>query len=204
MHRLAAAAVVLAVAAAATAAAADEDPAFEKAKTNASPTDGLSTFLTKFVGTCTKESGPGCTKAVEEYRKQTRGKKLYLSLDDGAAVLAIGDKGDSSGEFTLNVTPFFAGGEFALTAGAPSRTDAAGNPVMPLMRVSAKAPDGDVDRLARMLAAHQVRVEVVFTPEGTWSLSKKGGDTIQGVKAKLLALRVSMARTGETVAVWTR
>ena len=203
MHRLAAAAVVLSVAAAATAAA-DEDPAFEKAKANASPTDGLSTFLTRFVGTCTKESGPGCVKAAEEYRRQTRGKKLYLSLDDGAPVLAIGDKGDGSGEFTFNVTPFFAGGEFALTAGAPSRTDAAGNPVMPLMRVGGKAPDGDVDRLARMLAAHQVRVEVVFTPEGTWSLSRKGGGAIQGVKAKLLALRVSMARTGETVAVWTR
>ena len=184
------------------AALADEDPVFEKAKSGAAPTEGLSTFLTKYIGTCTQESGPGCAKAAEDYRKQHRGKKLYLSLDDGAPALAIGGKGDS-GEVTFNVTPFFAGGEFALTSGAPSRTDAAGNPVMPLLRVSGQAPDGDVDRLARMLSAHQVRLEVVFSPEGTWNLSKKGGGAIQGVKAKLVALRISMARTGETVAVWT-
>jgi hypothetical protein len=199
VHRLAA--VVLAVAAAA--AAAEDDPVFEKAKSGASPTEGLSTFLTKFVGTCTKESGPQCAKAAEEYRHQTRGKKLYLSIDDAAAIVAIGGTGDG-GEVVLNVTPFFAGGEFALTQGAPSRTDAAGNPVMPLIRVKGTAPDGDVDRLGRMLSAHQVRIEVVFAPEGTWTLAKKGGGNIQGVKAKLLALRVSMARTGDTVAVWTR
>jgi hypothetical protein len=187
--------------AAATAAA--EDDAFDKAKSGSVPTEGgLSTFLSKFVGAC-EEGGPPCKKAAEEYRRQNKGKKLYLSLDDGASMLAVGEKG-ADGELVMNVTPFFAGGEFALTSGAPSRTDAAGNPVMPLMRVNGKAPDGDVDRLARMLSMHQLKVEVVFSPEGTWSLSKKGGGTIQGVKAKLLALRVSMARTGETVAVWTR
>jgi hypothetical protein len=192
----------LALAAAAATAFADEDPAFEKAKSGASTTDGLSTFLTKFVGTCTKESGPQCTKAADEYRRSVKGKKLYLAIEDATPVVAIGGKNDD-GEVTLNVTPFFAGGEYALTSGAPSRTDAAGNPVMPLIRVSGKAPDGDVDRLARMLSAHQLRIEVVFSPEGTWSLSKKGGDAIQGVKARIQALRVSMARTGETVAVWT-
>lgn len=198
MHRLAA--VALAVAAA-TAAAQDE--AFEKAKAGATPTDGLSTFLTKFVGDCSDESGPQCKKAAEEYRRQNKGKKLYLSLDDGTSMLAIGSRGDD-GELVFNVTPFFPGGELALTGGAPSRTDAAGNPVMPLLRVNGRAPDGDVDRLARMLSAHQLKLEVVFSPEGTWTLPKKGGGTIQGVKAKLLGLRVSMARTGETVAVWTR
>jgi len=198
VHRLAA--VALAIAAAT--AAAEDDPVFEKAKSGASPTDGLSTFLSKFVGSCTKESGPGCAKAAEEYRRGTKGKKLYLSIDDATPVVAIGGKGDG-GEVVLNVTPFFAGGEYALTSGAPSRTDASGNPVMPLIRVKGTAPDGDVDRLGRMLSAHQVRIEVVFSPESTWTLAKKGGDNIQGVKARLIALRISMARTGDTVAVWT-
>jgi hypothetical protein len=198
VHRLAA----LALAAVAATAAAEDDPAFEKAKSGANPTDGLSTFLTKFVGTCTKESGPSCAKAAEEYRQKNKGKKLYLSIDDATPVVQIGGQG-GDGEVTLNVTPFFSGGEYALTSGAPSRTDAAGNPVMPLLRVHGKAPDGDVDRLARMLGAHQLRIEVVFSPESTWTLSKKGGGSIQGVKAKLLALRVSMARTNDTVAVWT-
>jgi hypothetical protein len=189
------------LAAAAATAAAEDDPAFEKAKSAANPTEGLSTFLTKFVGACPKESGPQCAKAAEEYRHQNKGKRLYLSIDDATPVVQIGGEG-ADGEVTLNVTPFFAGGEYALTSGAPSRTDAGGNPVLPLLRVHGKAPDGDVDRLGRMLAAHQLRIEVVFAPEGTWTLSKKGGGSIQGVKAKLLALRVSMARTGDTVAVW--
>jgi hypothetical protein len=200
VHRFAAAAAAVALAAAVTAAA--EEDAFDKAKAAATPTEGLSTFLTKFVGPCTKESGPQCKKAAEDYRRQSKGKKLYVSIEDAAPIVAIGGKGDG-GEVTLNVTPFFAGGEYALTGGAPGRTDAAGNPVMPLLRVSGTAPDGDVDRLARMLQAHQLKIEVVFSPDSTWSLSKKDGSTIQGVKAKLLALRISMSRTGDTVAVWT-
>jgi uncharacterized protein DUF6066 len=198
VHRL----VAVALAVAAATAVAEDDPAFEKAKNGASPTDGLSTFLSKFVGSCTKESGPQCAKAAEEYRQKTRGKKLYLSIDDATPVLAIGGKGDG-GEVVLNVTPFFAGGEYALTQGAPSRMDASGNPVVSLLRVKGTAPDGDVDRLGRMLAAHQVKMEVVFAPESTWSLTRKGGGAVQGVKAKLLALRISMARTGDTVATWT-
>jgi len=184
------------------AAAAEDDAAFDKAKGGAAPTDGLSTFLTRFVGACTAESGAQCKKAAEEFRRQTKGKKLYLSLDDATPTLSVGSKGED-GELVLNVTPFFSGGEFALTKGAPGRTDAAGNPVMPLLRVNGKAPDGDVDRLARMLSAHQLKMEVVFSPEGTWTLARKGGGSIQGVKARIHALRVSLARSGETVAVWS-
>ncbi|HEU4759544.1 MAG TPA: DUF6066 family protein, partial [Dehalococcoidia bacterium] len=135
MHRLAA----LALAAVAATAAAEDDPVFEKAKSGSTPTEGLSTFLSKYVGSCTKESGPQCAKAADEYRRQNKGKKLYLSLDDATPVVSIGGKGDG-GEVVLNITPFFAGGEYALTSGAPSRTDAAGNPVMPLIRVKGQAP----------------------------------------------------------------
>jgi hypothetical protein len=203
--RLAAAASLALAAAATTASAGEEDPAFEKAKSGAVPPDGgLSTFLAKFVGACAEESGPQCKKAAEDYRKEHKGKKLVMSVEDASPMLSVGGTGSSPGEVVLNLTPFFPGGELALTSGAPSKTDAAGRPVMPLMRVNGKAPDGDVDRLARMLSLHQVKAEVVFSPEGTWSLAKKGGGAIQGVKAKLLALRVSMARSGETVAVWTR
>lgn len=200
MPRFTAIALACLLVTAATAAAQDGD-AFEKAKSGAAPTDGLSTFLRKFVGGCNDESGPQCKKAAEEYRRQNKGKRLYLSLDDATSVLAIGRRGEE-GEVTFNVTPFFSGGELALTGGAPGRTDAAGNPVMPLLRVQGEAPDGDVDRLARMLSAHQLKMEVVFSPEGTWSLARKSGGPIQGVKARLLALRISLARTGETVAVW--
>lgn len=184
-------------------AAGEEDSSFEKAKEGSQPTEGLSTFLAKYVGECTAESGPQCKKAADEYRRQLKGKRLYLSLEDANQMLQVGGRGSEEGAFTMNVTPFFPAGAYALTSGAPKRTDGNGNPVMPLMRVSAHAPDGDVDRLERMVAMRQLRVEVVFTPDGTWSLSKKGGGSIHGVKARLHAMKISMARTGETVAIWT-
>jgi hypothetical protein len=203
MPRIALAAVIVVLV---SAASAEEEPgqAFERARADAHPTEGLTAFLAKYVGECTEESGPQCKKAADEYRRQVKGKRLYLAVEDPGQMLQVGARGGEEGAFTMHLTPFFPAGGYALTSGAPKRTDGRGNPVMPLMRLAARAPDGDVDRLERMLSMRQLRVEVVFTPEGTWSLPRKaGGGPIQGVKARLHAVKISLARTGETVAVWT-
>ncbi len=184
-------------------AAAPTDADFEKVRSASEPVESLSAFLTKYVGECGETGGASCKAAAAEFRKQMGAKKLRFSAPDASSVMQVGERGDGEGDFILQLTPFFAAGGYALTAGAPKRTDRDGNPVLPLMRIHAHAPDGDVDRLARMLRMQQLDMEVVFVPEGTWSLPGKDGKKNQGVKARLVALRVTLARSGETVAVWT-
>jgi hypothetical protein len=183
--------------------AADGEDGFERLRGAAEVIPGLSVFLGKYVGDCPDQAGPDCARAADEYRKKHQGKTLYLSIEDPSPILRVASKGPGEGECILDLTPFFSAAGYALTSGAPRKMDSAGNPVVGLMRVRGQAPDGDVDRLARLISMRQLRLEVLFTPEGTWKLAKKGGGFVQGVKAKLRALRVTMARTGEVVAVWT-
>src|SRR5688572_14501027 len=82
-------------------AAAEEDPAFEKAKAGAETTEGLSTFLTRYVGECSEESGPQCKKTADEYRRQLKGKRLYLAVEDANQMLQVGARGSEEGAFTM-------------------------------------------------------------------------------------------------------
>jgi len=132
--------------------------------------------------------GPQCVKAGR-VSAPDEGQKLVPSIDDATAVVGPRRQGVTAATW-CSTSPVLRRREYALTSGAPSHTDAAGNPVMPLLRVNGKAPDGDVDRLARMLSAHQLRIEVVL-PRRAPEPDQEGGGAIQGVKAKLLALRVS-------------
>jgi hypothetical protein len=43
---------------------------------------------------------------------------------------------------------------------------------------------------------------VVFTPDDVWTLPKKGGGTMKGVKARFDAVLVQVGRTGEVVGTW--
>jgi hypothetical protein len=182
-------------------AAAPSDETFEKLKSEAESTEGLSAFLTKYIGECEDDATGTCKKASDDYRKKFTGKKLYLSAGETAQLLKVGARGEGEGEFTLLLTPFFASSGYAITSGAPSKTDPNGNPITSLMRLEAVAPDGDVDRLGRMISMGQLVVETVFVPQGTWQLRTKTG-VARGVKAKLLSVRVLMARDRQTVAVW--
>ena len=55
---------------------------------------------------------------------------------------------------------------------------------------------------ARMFSIRGVRAQVVFTPQGVWSLPKKGGGKNFGVTARIEAILVTEGRTGEQMGLW--
>ncbi len=90
-----------------------------------------------------------------------------------------------------------------MTHGAPQTTDPNGNPVLPYIRVTAKMPDGwSPPMMARQVGARAFRIQVVFTPQGLWTLPKKGGGALRGVKARFDAVLVQVGRTGDVLGTW--
>ena len=201
--RVAAVAVVLVAAAA----MADVDAKFAKLRDDADPIPSLGSFVGKYVGDCPAAivGGKECASNADQFRKSVTGKKYYMIVtEDSAAMLSMSEMNVREGTFTLNLTPFFAADNFALSHGAPSHTDAQGNPVMSFIRVPSKLPDAwNPGMMDRQVTAKALRVQIVFTPLGIWSLPKKGGGTIKGVKARFDGVLVQVGRTGETVGVWT-
>lgn len=199
-------AVLMLVVAWSAVAQADVDPKFAKVRDSAEALAGLGPFLDKYLGRCGSalEGGAECQRNAETFRRVATGKKYYMIVtEDSGPPLQLGAaSGDS--DFTINLTPFFPGSDSAVTHGAPSKTDANGNPVMPFITLKGTLPDGwNVQMMARQLQSRAMRLQVVFTPLGTWSLPKKGGGTIKGVKARLDAVLVTVGRTGDEVALWT-
>jgi len=182
---------------------ADADAKFAALRDSASPLDGsLSSFLDKYVGDCGDLfEGQSCKKNSQAFRAKVAGKKYYVIIsEESASMLQAGPYNPEKGEYTVLVTPFFPGGGYALTQGAPRKVDGAGNPVMPLIVLHGQLPDGwDPMSFKRLFRNRELRVQLVFTPTGVWSLPKKGGGKLQGVKAKIQGLLVTYARTGDPV-----
>ncbi len=187
-------------------AGADVDPKFAKLRDGSDALSSVGGFVDKYIGDCgpVSEGGADCAKNSENFRKGANGKKFYMILtEESTAVLQMGAFNPSGGEVTFNLTPFFSGSNSAITHGAPSKTDANGNPVMPFLTFKGTLPDGwNVQMMQRQVQSRAMRMQVVFTPLGLWELPKKGGGKIRGVKAKLEAVLVTVGRTGEQVALW--
>jgi len=184
---------------------ADVDPAFAKLRDAAEPIEGLGGFLDKYVGECSDVlAGKSCAEKAKAFRAAANGKKYYMIIgEDSATMISNGPWDMSRGEFIINLTPFFSGGDYALTEGAPKRTDANGNPVMSLIPIRGVAQEGwNQASVARLISTRQLRLQVVFTPLDVWSLPKKGGGKLMGMKAKLNAVLITRGRTGEEVALW--
>jgi hypothetical protein len=179
---------------------------FEKLKTAAQPVGGFGTFMEKYIGECPDPvDGAECRQHAKKFREKASGKKYHLivSEDAAASVLAPGGIDEENGEMTVKVAPMFASGGYALTHGAPKKTDANGNPMVMFVEAAGDIPDGyNAQRLSRLFQQRALRAEVIFTPQGTWTLPKKGGGKWHGVKAKVDAILITMARTGEPVGVW--
>jgi hypothetical protein len=184
---------------------ADVDARFAKLRDGAEALGGIGGFVDKYIGQCGSalQGGGECEKNAEVFRKAATGKKFYMIVtEDSASVLQMGEV-TGQGTFVLNLTPFFAGSDSAITQGAPQRTDANGNPVLPFIRIESTLPEGwNPAMMARQVQARTLRMQVVFTPQGTWSLPKKGGGKVTGVKAKVDAVLVQVGRTGEQVGLW--
>lgn len=185
---------------------ADSDAKFAALRDAASPLDGsLSSFLDKYIGECGDAfEGQTCKKNAADYRGRMEGKKYYVIIsEESASMLRAGPYNPSSGEYTVLVTPFFPGGGYALTQGAPRKVDANGNPVLPLIVLKGTLPDGwDPMSFQRLFRNRELRVQLVFTPTGVWTLPKKGGGKLYGVKTKILGLLVTYARTGDPVGAY--
>lgn len=189
---------------------ADVDPAFARLRDAAQAPgqggaiEGLGAFLDKYVGDCDGTlEGQECRQNAKAFRQSATGKKFYLMVsEDSVTQLAAGPH-DPRGELTLHITPFFPAGGYALTHGAPRKTDGNGNPIIPWLVLRVKTPDdwigGTLERFLRMRA---FRLQLVFTPQDVWTLSKPGGGKIRGVKAKIHAILISNGRTGEELGLW--
>lgn len=185
---------------------ADADPKFVKLRDQAEPLTSVGSFVEKYVGDCASPllGGAECEKNAEIFRRGATNKKFYMIItEDSAGVLQLGEVNVGQGTLTLNLTPFFAGSNSAITHGAPSRTDSNGNPVLPFLRIPSQLPEGwNPGLMARQVQAKALRLQIVFTPQGLWTLPKKGGGSIKGVKARLEAVLVTVGRTGEQVGLW--
>ncbi|MBJ6762693.1 hypothetical protein JGU66_18160 [Myxococcaceae bacterium JPH2] len=184
---------------------ADVDSRFAKLRDESEPLGGLGAFLEKYVGECEGALvDPQCKSQAEAFRKKYQGKRLYMIVtEDDASMLSPGAFNPGTNEYLINITPFFGAGKYALTHGAPKKTDAQGNPVLPLLSVSGTAPEmWNGGTFSRMFSMRGVRAQVVFSPQGVWALPKKGGGKIYGVNARIESILVTEGRTGEQFGLW--
>lgn len=181
------------------------DRRFAQLRDNAEPLASVGAFVDKYVGDCLSPmlGGRDCEKNAEGIRRAANGKKYYLIITEGTSnVLQMGEVDVRSGRFILNLTPFFAGSNSAVTHGAPSKIDANGNVVLPFIRIESVLPDGwNPGMMGRQVQAQALRIQVVFTVLDLWTLPKKGGK-LKGVKARFDAVVVTDGRTGTQVGAW--
>lgn len=185
---------------------ADADPRFAKLRDQAEAMGAVSAFVEKYVGDCASRllGGGECEKNAEIFRQGATGKKFYMIItEETSGVLQMGEVKARNGYFVLNLVPFFAASGSAITHGAPGKTDAQGNPVIPFIRIESQMPEGwNPAMMARQVSSQALRLQIVFTPLGVWSLPKKGGGTMKGVKARFDAVLVSVGRSGDQVGLW--
>lgn len=188
-----------------TLALADVDRRFAQLRDQAEPLGSLSTFLDKYIGECFGMFvGPSCRGDAEAFRKRYEGKKLYMIIgEEAATMLSPGPYQPGSGNYVIQVTPYFPAGSYALSQGVPSQTDTAGNPLLPYIRISGTTPEGwAATDFMRLFSTHQIRAQIVFTPQGVWSLPRKRGGKVLGVAARVEGILLTHSRTGEPLGLW--
>ena len=178
---------------------------FDELRKEAQPFDGgLGDFLELYLGDCgTASNTANCKNRSREFQTQAKGKRFYaLVREDEAGMVGMSESTRSGGDFTIEVTPFFPGSEHALTNAVPKKTDAKGNPVLPVLMIPGTLPGAEtVDDMVRLFKNRGVRLELLFRPEQPWALNKKGGGQLTGLKAKIEAMQVT-SRTGAVLATW--
>lgn len=188
-----------------TLALADVDARFAQLRDQAEALGSLSTFLDKYIGECAGLLiSPSCRSDAEAFRGKYGGRKLYMIVrEEVATMLSPGPYQPGSGNYTIQVVPSFPGGPYALTQGTPTQTDSAGNPLLPLIRITGTTPEGwAATDFLRLFSSRQIRAQIVFTPQGVWTLPRKSGGKAQGVSARVEAILLTYARTGEPLGLW--
>lgn len=187
-------------------AVAEVDARFAQLRDSAEPLVSVSAFVDKYVGDCVSAmlGGSECERNAQAFRRAAHGKKYYVLVTEGTgSVLQMAEMDVRAGRFILNLTPFLAGSSSAITHGAPSRVDASGNLVLPFLRVASTLPDGwSPAMMGRQVQAQGLRLQVVFTVQDLWTLPKKGGGRLRGVKTRFDAVVITDGRTGTQVGAW--
>jgi hypothetical protein len=184
---------------------ADVDPRFARLRDAAEPLGGLSAFLSRYIGQCADVfAAADCRTKADAFRKAYKGKKLYMIIDEDVAnMVSPGPYQPVTGDFVVNILPFFPAGSYALTHGTPKKTNSLGNPILPMLTVSARAPtEWNGQYFARLFTSQMVRVQVVFTPLDIWSLDKPKGGKVLGVAARIEAILLTEGRTGTEMGLW--
>ena len=200
MHGFRAAFAVAIAALAAAGAARAAERGFPAAARGAERLDSLEPFLARYVGRCPDAlERRTCEAHVAEGRRAFAGKTFTVRVPDAAPL--VRPRLEKEG-FLLLVTPFVDGGGLALTNGAPARQDAAGHPIVGLIPIRGKLPPGTMDlEFQSPFRTGAIELEIVFRPERTWKLPRKGErGSLEGVAARFLAIRVLDARTGNEIA----
>jgi hypothetical protein len=181
------------------------DGRFEELRKDAQPFDGgLGEFLELYLGDCGSASNTAnCKNRSRDFQAQAKGKRFYtLVREDEAGMVGMSTSTHGGGDFTIEVTPFFPGAEHALTNAVPKKTDAKGNPILPVLMIPGKLPGIEtVEDMERLFKNRGVRLELLFRPEQPWAVAKKGGGQLTGVKGKLDGIQVT-SRTGAVLATW--
>lgn len=176
------------------------DADFETAARGAERLEGLENFLANYVGHCTDVyERQRCQANVAQVRKAAAGRVFTVRVTDAAGLVRTQRRGDG---IVVLLTPFVDGGGLALTNGAPSRQDAAGRPIVNLVPIPTRVPDGMMDlEWESPFRTGAIDVEIVFRPEKVWKLARRGeAGSYEGVAARFLAVRVLDARTGAPIA----
>jgi hypothetical protein len=177
------------------------DTRYDALRERASPVDSLGPFLERYLGSCRDEaSRADCERRTREVRRDLDRGTYAASVAEHT--LEIVKPQRTARGYRFLVTPFIDGGGIALTHGEPRRQDAEGRPLIPFLVLDGALPEGmDALDLERALRTGRVELEVVFRPEGTWRLRRKGaGAWYEGVKARFLGLRLVESRSGTAIA----
>lgn len=163
--------------------------------------DSLGPFLERYVGSCSHElTRQDCEQNVRDTRRGLDGRSYTASVAERTVDIVRTERTRTGYRFV--VTPFIDGGGLALTHGEPRRQDAEGRPLIGLLVMEGNLPEGmDELTLESALRTGRLELEVVFRPQGTWRLKRKGEPGFyEGVKAKFLAMRLVESRSGTEVA----
>ena len=177
------------------------DSRFHSLRDRAERLDSLGPFLERYIGSCKDElTRYDCEQNVREQRRGLDRRVYAASIAE--QTLEIVRPQRTAGGYRFLITPFIDGGGLALTNGEPRKQDAAGRPLIAFLVMDGALPTG-MDELAfeSALRTGRLELEVVFRPEGTWKLKRKGESGFyEGVKAKFLAIRLIESRTGAEIA----
>jgi hypothetical protein len=184
---------------------ADVDARFAELRDKARPLGGLGMFLEGYVGMCGDALlGKDCATRAEAFRAKATNVPHYMILHEGqVGILAPGAYVPATGEYEIHITPLFSDAGLALTEGIPLKLDPHGNPVLPVLTVRGKLNGNwNAGMFMNLFSRRGLRVQVIFTPLGTWSLSGPKGKKVHGVKARIDGLLITEARTGDQMGLW--